>query len=100
MRANASAEVTRPLLNSGVLLKKGFPVVFHSIKGGERRAKHSPSYFNKYEASMVKEYCVRLTTDRERKTCECGLFHSFLAVYVPWSRPVGNWRNHTVQGSG
>jgi helicase MOV-10 len=80
MRASASADVTRPLLYSEVLPKEGFPVVFHSIKGREERAWHSYSYFNIHEASVVRDYCVKLTTDRERKTCECGLFQRCLAV--------------------
>jgi helicase MOV-10 len=70
MRAHAIPVVARPLLQSDVLPKKGFPVVFHGIKGSERRKKNSPSYLNKYEAWVVRDYCLRLTEDRENKICE------------------------------
>ena len=70
MRAHASPEVSRVLLQSNVLPKKGFPVVFHGIKGRERRTRHSPSYLNVPEASVVRDYCQKLTEDREHKICE------------------------------
>jgi helicase MOV-10 len=70
MRACASEDVTHLLLDSGVLPKKRFPVVFHGLKGRERRSKHSSSYLNVHEASIVREYCQKLTTDPERKICE------------------------------
>jgi helicase MOV-10 len=72
MRASGDVDVTHFLVNSGVLPKKGFPIVFHGIKGREKRTKWSPSYFNIYEASIVRNYCVDLTSDTERKICECG----------------------------
>lgn len=67
MLAHASPEVSGLLLQSDVLRKKGFPVVFHGIKGQERRTRHSPSYLNISEASVVREYCQKLTQDREHK---------------------------------
>jgi helicase MOV-10 len=70
MRAGASADVTHLLLDSGVLPKKRFPVMFHGIKGSERRSRHSSSYLNISEASTVRDYCQKLTTDPERKICE------------------------------
>ena len=70
MRANASQDVSHLLLQSGVLPMKGFPIVFHGIKGRELRTKHSPSYLNIHEASVVRNYCLKLTEDRERKICE------------------------------
>ena len=77
MRAYASADVAHVLLDSKVLLKKGFPIVFHGVKGREKRSKHSPSLFNVHEASIVRDYCQKLTTDPECKICECGSFHFF-----------------------
>ena len=71
MLANGDVDVTHLLVNSGVLPKKGFPIVFHGIKGREKRTKQSPSYFNTYEAFVVRNYCVQLTSDPERKICEC-----------------------------
>ena len=70
MRASASADVSHLFVNSTVLPKKHFPVVFHGIKGIERRSKYSPSFFNIYEAFIVRDYCKKLTTDPERRICE------------------------------
>jgi helicase MOV-10 len=72
MRAYGDEDVTHHLVDSGVLQKKGFPIVFHGIKGREKRTRQSPSYYNIHEASVVRDYCVALTSDRERKICECG----------------------------
>ena len=70
MRARAIPVVARLLLQSDVLPKKDFPVVFHGIKGIELRKKHSPSYLNNFEALVVRDYCLRLTEDREHKICK------------------------------
>ena len=32
---------------------KGFPVIFHGVRGADKREKNSPSYFNGAEASVV-----------------------------------------------
>ena len=69
MHAHASLDVSHLLLQSDVLPKKGFPVVFHGIKGQELRARHSPSFLNAHEASVVRDYCQKLTQDSERKIC-------------------------------
>lgn len=71
MRAYGDPDVTQLLVDSGVLPKKGFPIVFHGIKGREKRTKQTPSYFNILEASVVRNYCVELTSDPKRKICEC-----------------------------
>ena len=73
MRAYGDVDVTHHLVDSGVLQKKGFPIVFHGIKGREKRTRQSPSYYNIYEASVVRDYCVKLTSDPERMICECGV---------------------------
>jgi helicase MOV-10 len=70
MRADASPEVSHTLLQSDVLPKKGFPIVFHGIKGQERRTRQCPSYLNILEASVVRDYCLRLVGDHEHKICE------------------------------
>jgi helicase MOV-10 len=71
MRASGDVDVTHLLVNSGVLPKKGFPIVFHGVKGRENLIEQTPSYFNINEASIVRDYCVELTSDRGRKICEC-----------------------------
>ncbi|KAI0263063.1 P-loop containing nucleoside triphosphate hydrolase protein [Gloeopeniophorella convolvens] len=66
----ASAELVNCLLESDVLPTKGFPLMFHGIKGEEIYMKHSPSLFNVSEASVVRDYCKKLIGDCERKISE------------------------------
>ncbi|KAN0127192.1 P-loop containing nucleoside triphosphate hydrolase protein [Lactarius tabidus] len=79
MRADASAEVSRALLQSDVLSKKEFPIVFHGIKGQERRTRQCPSYLNIPEASVVRDYCLRLVGDHEHKIYEIGVIAPYKA---------------------
>ena len=72
MRAHGDPDVTHLLLHSSVLPKKGFPVMFHGIKGTEKRTRRSPSYFNILEASVVRNYCVTLTEDPELRISKCS----------------------------
>jgi helicase MOV-10 len=82
MRASGEADVTHLLVTSGVLPKKGFPIVFHGVKGREERTMQSPSYFNVYEATVVRDYCMELTSDRERRICE---FAAWLVSSPPFT---------------
>lgn len=70
MRDYGNSYITFHLVHSGVLPKKGFPVLFHGVKGSEQDAKWSPSYFNVVEASIVRDYCLKLTGDPKRKICK------------------------------
>jgi helicase MOV-10 len=72
MRDYGNAYITYHLVDSGALPKKGFPVAFHGIKGSEQRAKWSLSYSNVLDASIVRDYCVKLIGDPDRKICERG----------------------------
>ena len=80
MRASGDMDVTHLMVDSAVLPQKGFPIMFHGIKGSELRTKQSPSFFNIYEASVVRNYCVLLTSDAERRICECGAWLIFTSV--------------------
>jgi helicase MOV-10 len=70
MRDHGNSYITYHLVNSDVLPKKGFPVIFHGVRGNQERTKSSPSYFNVFEASIIRNYCVKLVSDPERKICE------------------------------
>ncbi|KAH8992653.1 P-loop containing nucleoside triphosphate hydrolase protein [Lactarius akahatsu] len=83
MQAHASSDVSHILLHSGVLPKKGFPVVFHSIKGRELRTRQSPSYLNVLEASLVRDYCQKLTKDHE-----CKISAGDIGVVTPYKAQV------------
>jgi helicase MOV-10 len=80
MRDYGNSDVTYSLVLSDVLPKKGFPIVFHGVKGKEERMKSSPSYFNIIEASIVRDYCVKLTGDPERRIGERGSLSAFMAL--------------------
>jgi helicase MOV-10 len=82
MRDYGNAYITYHLVLSDVLPKKGFPVVFHGVKGDEQHAKWSPSYFNIAEASIVRDYCVKLIGDPERNICESSTFSSTTTLFV------------------
>jgi hypothetical protein len=43
--------------------------LFHGVEGDEQHAK----YFNIIEASIVRDYCVKLIEDREPKICKNGV---------------------------
>ncbi|XP_066040646.1 RNA helicase Mov10l1 isoform X1 [Chamaea fasciata] len=56
----ADASVVTSLLNWGKLPRKGFPLIFHGIRGSETREGCSPSWFNPAEAVQVMMYCCQL----------------------------------------
>ena len=70
MRDYGNSYITCHLVLSNLLQKKGFPVIFHGVKGNEHHAEWSPPYFNIIEASIVRDYCVKLIGDCERKICK------------------------------
>ncbi|NWH24137.1 M10L1 helicase, partial [Grus americana] len=56
----ADTSVVTSLLHWGKLPRKGFPLIFHGIRGSETREGHSPSWFNPTEAVQVMQYCCHL----------------------------------------
>ncbi|XP_065514508.1 RNA helicase Mov10l1 [Caloenas nicobarica] len=56
----ADVSVVTSLLHWGKLPRKGFPLIFHGIRGNETREGHSPSWFNPTEAVQVMQYCCHL----------------------------------------
>jgi helicase MOV-10 len=81
MRHGMDFFIMYDLIHLDVLPKKDFPAVFHGVRGKEERMKSSPSYFNILEASVVRDYCVKLTGDPDRKIGECGNFVWFLCHF-------------------
>ncbi|RLW06315.1 hypothetical protein DV515_00004355, partial [Chloebia gouldiae] len=57
----ADTSVVTSFLNWEKLPRKGFPLIFHGIRGTETREGHSPSWFNPAEAVQVMMYCCQLT---------------------------------------
>ncbi|XP_073738686.1 RNA helicase Mov10l1 isoform X6 [Callorhinus ursinus] len=56
----ADPEVVTSLLGWEKLPKKGFPLIFHGVRGSEAREGRSPSWFNAAEAVQVMRYCCLL----------------------------------------
>ncbi|XP_043406690.1 RNA helicase Mov10l1 isoform X6 [Chelonia mydas] len=56
----ADTSVVTSLLGWEKLPRKGFPLIFHGIKGTETREGHNPSWFNPTEAVQVMRYCCLL----------------------------------------
>ncbi|PKU48200.1 hypothetical protein llap_1479 [Limosa lapponica baueri] len=56
----ADTSVVTSLLHWGKLPRKGFPLIFHGIRGSETRESHSHSWFNPSEAVQVMQYCCHL----------------------------------------
>ncbi|KAF8500417.1 P-loop containing nucleoside triphosphate hydrolase protein [Russula emetica] len=83
MRDYGNSYITYHLVLSDVLPKKGFSVVFHGVKGNEQHAKWSPSYFNIIEASIVRDYCLKLTGDPKRK-----IYPEEIGVLAPYRSQV------------
>jgi superfamily I DNA and/or RNA helicase len=70
------------LVNWEHLPQKGFPVVFHGVKGSDEREGNSPSWFNPEEVQIVKEYVgllVRGTRSNRVKPEE-------IAVITPYQK--------------
>ncbi|XP_030816695.1 RNA helicase Mov10l1 [Camarhynchus parvulus] len=56
----ADTSVVTSFLNWEKLPRKGFPLIFHGIRGSETREGRSPSLFNPAEAVQVMMYCCQL----------------------------------------
>ncbi|KAM5170154.1 RNA helicase Mov10l1 [Mantella aurantiaca] len=56
----ADPTVVNKLLRWDKLPKKGFPLIFHGIRGTEMREGSNPSWFNPSEAVQVMRYCCIL----------------------------------------
>uniref|UniRef100_A0AAA9SQJ7 RNA helicase Mov10l1 n=1 Tax=Bos taurus TaxID=9913 RepID=A0AAA9SQJ7_BOVIN len=56
----ADPTVVASLLGWEKLPRKGFPLIFHGVRGNEAREGRSPSWFNPAEAVQVMRYCCML----------------------------------------
>ncbi|XP_037110092.1 RNA helicase Mov10l1 isoform X3 [Syngnathus acus] len=59
--AKAPKAVVDSLCHWKTLPKKGFPLLFHGIRGKEMREGNNPSWFNPAEAVQVMLYCCQMT---------------------------------------
>ncbi|XP_061578737.1 RNA helicase Mov10l1 [Cololabis saira] len=56
----ASAATVESLCQWKSLPRKGFPLIFHGVRGSEMREGNNPSWFNPVEAVQVMMYCCQL----------------------------------------
>ncbi|XP_060100380.1 RNA helicase Mov10l1 [Heteronotia binoei] len=56
----ADPSVVNSLLGWEKLPRKGFPLIFHGMRGNELREGHNPSWFNPVEAVQIVRYCCLL----------------------------------------
>ncbi|KAJ7416273.1 RNA helicase Mov10l1 isoform X1 [Willisornis vidua] len=79
----ADTSVVNSLLNWGKLPRKGFPLIFHGIRGSELREGHSPSWFNPTEAVQVMQYCCHLAKNENAAVSETDV-----GVITPYRKQV------------
>ncbi|KAM9369400.1 LOW QUALITY PROTEIN: helicase MOV-10 [Phaethornis superciliosus] len=51
------------------LPKKGFPIIFHGVRGEDRREAKSPSFFNTSEIEVLVDYLKKLLQSRGKGGC-------------------------------
>ncbi|NXT75568.1 M10L1 helicase, partial [Zapornia atra] len=69
----ADTSVVTSLLDWRKLPRKGFPLIFHGIRGTETREGHSPSWFNPSEAVQVMQYCCSLARSESAALADIGV---------------------------
>ncbi|NXH74213.1 M10L1 helicase, partial [Hydrobates tethys] len=79
----ADTSVVTSLLHWGKLPRKGFPLIFHGIRGNETRESHSPSWFNPTEAVQVMQYCCHLA-----KNENAAVSVTDIGVITPYRKQV------------
>ncbi|KAK2463831.1 hypothetical protein APHAL10511_004136 [Amanita phalloides] len=78
LQACGDPTMTHSLQDIDMLPKKGFPIIFHGVAGRDQQEDLSPSYFNIEEASIVKNYCLKL---RDQKM---GIGPNQIGVITPY----------------
>ncbi|XP_012590537.1 PREDICTED: putative helicase Mov10l1 [Condylura cristata] len=79
----ADPGVVAALLGWEKLPKKGFPLIFHGVRGSEAREGRSPSWFNPAEAVQVMRYCCLLARSHARR-----VLAGDIGVITPYRKQV------------
>ncbi|NXF85693.1 M10L1 helicase, partial [Eubucco bourcierii] len=79
----ADNSVVTSLLHWSKLPRKGFPLIFHGIRGSETREGRSPSWFNATEAVQVMQYCCHLV-----KSENTAVSMADIGVITPYHKQV------------
>ncbi|XP_006877510.1 PREDICTED: putative helicase Mov10l1-like [Chrysochloris asiatica] len=83
LRNFADPYVVNSLLSWEKLPKKGFPLIFHGVRGTEMQEGRSTSWFNITEAVQVMRYCCLLT-----KCASSDLSQNDIGVITPYWKQV------------
>ncbi|XP_078409442.1 RNA helicase Mov10l1-like [Cetorhinus maximus] len=75
--------VVNKFCNWEKLPRKGFPIIFHGLRGNEMREGSNPSWFNPKEAVQVMRYCCLLA-----KHCTNPVQPSEIGVIAPYQKQV------------
>ncbi|XP_055509037.1 LOW QUALITY PROTEIN: RNA helicase Mov10l1-like [Leucoraja erinacea] len=75
--------VANTFCNWEKLPKKGFPIIFHGLRGNEMREGSNPSWFNPKEAVQVMRYCCLLV-----KLCTSPVQPSDIGIITPYQKQV------------
>nr|XP_032625295.1 RNA helicase Mov10l1 [Chelonoidis abingdonii] len=79
----ADTSVVTSLLGWEKLPRKGFPLIFHGMRGTETREGHNPSWFNPTEAVQVMRYCCLLV-----KHINSAVSVTDIGVITPYRKQV------------
>uniref|UniRef100_A0A8C8RZ08 RNA helicase Mov10l1 n=1 Tax=Pelusios castaneus TaxID=367368 RepID=A0A8C8RZ08_9SAUR len=79
----ADTSVVTSLLGWEKLPRKGFPLIFHGMRGTETREGHNPSWFNPTEAVQVMRYCCLLA-----KNVNNAVSVTDIGVITPYRKQV------------
>ncbi|XP_067915750.1 RNA helicase Mov10l1 [Heterodontus francisci] len=83
LRMCIDQSVANKFCNWEKLPKKGFPIIFHGLRGNEMREGSNPSWFNPKEAVQVMRYCCLLA-----KHCTNPVQPSDIGVIAPYQKQV------------
>ncbi|XP_009072773.1 PREDICTED: putative helicase MOV-10, partial [Acanthisitta chloris] len=62
-------DVRNVYLNWEELPRRGFPIIFHGVRGEDQREEKSPSFFNTSEIEVLVQYLKKLLQSQGRRGC-------------------------------
>ncbi|XP_060698542.1 RNA helicase Mov10l1 [Hemiscyllium ocellatum] len=83
LKMSSDQSVVNKFCNWEKLPRKGFPIIFHGLRGNEMREGSNPSWFNPKEAVQVMRYCCLLA-----KHCTNPVKPSEIGVIAPYQKQV------------
>uniref|UniRef100_T1IYZ0 RNA helicase n=1 Tax=Strigamia maritima TaxID=126957 RepID=T1IYZ0_STRMM len=90
--------VVNSLCNWQHLPKENYPLIFHGVMGREKKEKHSPSFFNPEEVSMVMSYVNKLLDEKKVQPKDIGIISPYRKQVekIKWTLQESNRTDITV----